>query len=109
MKKKWCFPLIGLFLAGSLFTCIDSYLPKLETFQSTIVVDALLTDENASNYVSISRTKRTVYENPVMVSGALVIITDDLGNSTSLLEKSEGIYNTDSIIFRGIAGRSYTL
>ena len=109
MKRNWWKPLIILFIVGNLFTCIDPYSPKLDNFQSLLVVDALLTDENISNYVILSRTIKTADDEPEMVSGALVIIRDDLGNSTTLNETSEGIYKTDSLIFRGEIGRSYTL
>ena len=44
-----------------------------------------------------------------MVTGAIVSITDDLGNSTSLIEVSEGIYKSDTLTLRGTAGREYTL
>ncbi|MCE5346162.1 MAG: DUF4249 domain-containing protein [Bacteroidales bacterium] len=109
MKKKWWKPLILLFTTGILFTCIDPYTPKLDDFQSILVVDALLTDENISNYVKLSRTIRTLDEDPAKVSGAVVTITDDLGKSTTLCETSAGIYKTDSLSFRGETGRAYTL
>jgi hypothetical protein len=109
MKNNWYKPLIILLISGSLIKCIDPYSPKLDKFQSLLVVDARLTDENRSNYVSLSRSIKTVDEDPVMVSGAVITISDDLGNTTNLKEKSEGIYKTDSLIFRGQTGRTYTL
>lgn len=109
MKRNWWKPLVILFIVGNLFTCIDPYSPKLDDFQSLLVVNALLTDENKSNIVSLSHTIKTADDKPEMVSGALVIIKDDLGNSTTLNETSTGIYKTDSLIFRGEIGRSYTL
>jgi hypothetical protein len=73
------------------------------------VVDALITDENKSNYVSLSRTIKSEEDKPEVISGALVIIKDDLGNSTILTEETEGTYKTDSLTFRGQTGRSYKL
>lgn len=109
MKRKLYKPIITLFIVSTLFTCIDPYDPELAEFQSLLVVDALLTDENASNYVSLSRTKKVADETAEMVSGALITITDESGISTILSEKSEGMYKTDSLLFRGETGRSYTL
>jgi len=109
MKKNWYKPLIFLFIIGTLVTCIDPFYPKLDNFQSLFVVDALVTDENISNTVRLSRTKLKVDEESAMISGALVIIKDNLGNSTILTEKSEGVYKTDSLSFKGETGRSYTL
>lgn len=98
-----------LFILGSLITCIDPYYPNLDRFESLLVVDALLTNENISNYVRLSRTIKTADDKPEMVSGAMVLIKDDLGNSTSLIEESDGIYKTDSLVFKGEIGRSYKL
>ena len=90
-------------------TCIDPYSPDLDNFESLLAVDALLTDLNSSNYVYLSRTMKTADGEPEMVTGAMVLITDDAGGSTTLSEVSKGIYKTDSLVFRGETGRSYTL
>jgi hypothetical protein len=109
MKKRFVlFPVI-LILSLTLIKCIDPFLPKLEDFQSLLVVDALLTDEDAPAYVRITRTTETLDEDMPMVTGATVSITDDLGNSTSLIEVSEGNYKSDVLAIRGAAGREYTL
>jgi hypothetical protein len=109
MKKRFVlFPVI-LILSLTLIKCIDPFFPKLENFQSLLVVDALLTDEDASAYVKITRTTETLDEDIPMVTGAIVSITDDLGNSTSLAEVSEGNYKSDVLALRGTAGREYTL
>ena len=109
MKKRFVlFPVI-LILSLTLIKCIDPFFPKLEDFQSLIVVDALLTDEDAPAYVRITRTTETRDEEMPMVTGAIVSITDDLGNSTSLIEVSEGNYKSDVLTLRGTAGREYTL
>ncbi len=44
-----------------------------------------------------------------MVRGAVVTIKDDLGASHELIERSPGLYRSDSLEFRGVVGRSYTL
>ena len=109
MKKRFVlFPVI-LILSLTLIKCIDPFFPKLENFQSLLVVDALLTDEDAPAYVRITRTTETLDEDMPMVTGAIVSITDDLGNSTSLIEVSEGNYKSDVLELRGTAGREYTL
>jgi hypothetical protein len=109
MSRRWFKPLGILFLAGTLFTCIEPFNPGLNDYKSLLVVDALLTDENTSNYVRLSRTKETLKELPEKVTGATVLISDDAGKSTLLQETSEGLYKTDSLTFRGLPGKSYTL
>ena len=95
--------------ASTLFTCIDPYSPKLDKFESLLVVDALITDEDISNFVNLSRTIDTMGKIPEMITGAFVTIQDDLGNSTVLNERNQGEYRTDSLTFRGVTGRTYTL
>ena len=109
MKGRWHKITFVLVTACTLFTCIDPYTPELKNFESCLVVDALVTDENKSNYVILTRTIETGDEEPVRVTGATVIISDDAGNSALLFEKRAGEYRTDSLTFRGTTGRTYKL
>jgi len=109
MKLYWYKFLIIIFILGNLITCIEPFSPHLDRFESLLVVDALLTDEYRSNYVYLSRTIMTAGTEPSMVSGALVQIMDEKGNNTILNEISAGVYKTDSLKFKGEAGKSYKL
>jgi hypothetical protein len=109
MKRSWWKPIFLLFIICTLFKCIEPFSPNIEKFESLLVVDALITDENSPNYVKISRTEQKANQAAVKVTGAQVTITDDLGTSTNLTEKADGLYKTDSLTFRGEAGRTYTL
>ena len=109
MKRRYViFPFL-LILTLSAIKCIDPFNPKLDRYQSLLVVDALLTDEAVPSYVRITRSSLTPDEAPPTVTGASVSITDDMGNNSSLNEVSEGIYKTDTLTFRGVEGREYTL
>jgi hypothetical protein len=109
MEKRSVLFSVFLILALTLIKCIDPFNPKLDKYQSLLVVDALLTDDEVSCYVNLSLTTVTPDEVPLKVTGARISITDDLGNNTSLSEVSYGIYKTDSTTFRGIVGREYIL
>ena len=109
MRRRWHKITFVLVAACTLFTCIDPYTPELKNFESLLVVDALFTDEYRSNYVILTRTIEKSDEDPLRVTGATVIISDDLGNSTLLTEKHAGEYRTDSLTFRGATGRTYKL
>ncbi|MFZ0473465.1 MAG: DUF4249 domain-containing protein [Bacteroidales bacterium] len=109
LKRRWHNITFVLVIACTLFTCIDPYTPDLKSFESRLVIDALVTDEAKSNYVILTRTIETSDEDPVRVTGATVIISDDLGNRTLLVERNPGEYRTDSLTFRGATGRTYTL
>ncbi len=88
--------------------CIDPYTPNIDRFESLLVVDALITDEDGANYVKLTRSSQSQgeYES---VGGAVVAVSDDSGNSVTLEEKLEGEYWTDPSTFRGEVGRSYVL
>jgi hypothetical protein len=109
MKRRYLKILFLLILTLPVNKCIDPFTPKLDKYQSLLVVDALLTDEEVPVNVRISRTSGAQDEAPPSVTGARVSITDDIGNNTLLSEVSDGIYKTDSLTFRGVTGRKYTL
>jgi len=90
-------------------TCIDPYDPNIRGVKSLLVVDGLLTNEDLSYTVRLSRSVKTQNEDPIMVTGAYVSIIDQDGISHSLSERSAGIYKSDSLEFRGEEGKSYTL
>ena len=100
---------IALIAVFTLFTCIDPYTPKLKGNEALLVVDGLITDANASYTVKLSRTFQDLNSTPLLVSDAIVLITDDAGNSSYLINNGGGIYTTDSLEFTGTVGRTYTL
>jgi len=101
--------IISIVAVFTLCTCIDPYIPNLKGYDPLLVIDGLITDANASYTVRLSRTFQEQNSDPLMVSDATVFITDDIGNSTYLDNKGNGIYKTDSIEFQGIIGRTYML
>jgi len=109
MVKYIRIPLILLFFVSFLSTCIDPFSPKLKGTQALLVVDALLTNENRSCYVKLSKPRQLQnYERP-MVSGATITIRAINGVSTTLRETTPGVYKTDSLLFHGETGNTYIL
>lgn len=109
MIKKWHRIIFVLVISFTLITCIDPYTPRLRSFESRLVVDALLTDELSPGYVRLSRTIELPDDKAPKVTGATVTITDDLGNQVILDERYPGDYRPDSLAFRGEVGRTYKL
>jgi hypothetical protein len=89
--------------------CIDPYTPMLKGYESVLVVEGLITDENSSYIIKLSRTLLEQADTPVVVSDATVFITDDENNTSNLKNIGEGKYKTDSLEFRGAIGKTYTL
>ena len=100
---------VSLIVISTLFTCIDPYVPKLKGNDSLLVVDGLITDENTSYSVRLSRTFQQQDAGPDMISDATVFISDEQGTEFDLKCTGNGIYKSDSTIFRGFAGKTYVL
>lgn len=92
-----------------LCTCIEPYEPKLRGYENLLVVEGLVTDENASYAVKLSSTMSNQDETPVKISGAEIYVTTGGGQRYLLREFKTGLYKTDSTIFRGQPGEIYTL
>lgn len=96
-------------IAIALITCVDPYYPQLKGYESLLVIDGLITDEDAAYVVRLSRTKQDKNDSLVTVSDATVYITDNESNTTFLKSCGSGVYKTDSLEFKGSAGRTYIL
>ena len=106
MNRKDLVILIALF---TLYTCIDPYNPKLKGYDSILVVDGLITDENSSYSVKLSRTMQDQNTETVKVTDATVYISDNENNIANFKNRGNGMYKSDSLNFRGNPGRKYIL
>jgi hypothetical protein len=97
-----------LFLVAA-SSCIDPYIPNLKNYQSLLVVEGLITNENSSYKIKLSRTISREDSAPEKVSDANVNIIDGNGIKTHLQNSGDGYYKTDSTSIRGVIGQKYTL
>lgn len=93
-----------------LSSCITQFIPQTNEDKKLLVVEGLITNLPDTNIIFLSEslplgTKAS--SNPV--SGCIVTISDDLGNSYDFTETSPGKYVTSPSKFQGITGRFYTL
>jgi hypothetical protein len=102
--------IILLFLAVTAVSCISQFTPEIVSQNYYLTVNGLVTDENRC-YTVILGISRPLDEtsDAKPATKAAVSVRDDLGNSYSFKEKKPGKYVSDSTIFTGQAGRSYTL
>ena len=78
----------------------------MDGYESLLVVEGLITDENSSYSVKLSRSIGEQDASPEVISDARVYITDEMGGSVYLKSTGNGKYKTDSIQFRGIVGKT---
>lgn len=110
MKRKISIQIIILFLF--LPSCIEPLYFNNGEASKNLVVDGLITNEPGPYVVYLARTSEynSYYVNTEEVGGAIVIISDDMGNSEVLTESYiPGIYKTDPDGIRGIPGRFYKI
>ena len=99
--------LASLFLIA-LSSCQKVITIDLNTADPQYVIEGEITDEARPYQVKISKTVNFSESNNFpKVSGAVVTISDDVGNLETLTESKSGIYQTK--ILRGVSNRIYTL
>ena len=102
------FPLITFILVFLFCSCQKVVNLNLTTVTPQIVIQGELTDSAGPYSITINQTVDFYADNVFPpVSGAIVKISDDVGESDSLIEYSPGIYSTNSL--QAIPGRTYTL
>ena len=102
--------IIALLFFLSVPSCIDPIDFSKADDSKRLVVDGLITNESGPYVVQLAST--TAYNSPGSISGivkgAIVVISDDAGNSEVLKETYiSGVYKTDPEGIRGIPGRYY--
>jgi hypothetical protein len=90
-------------------SCIDSFDPSLSAYEDVLVVDGLISNIDTTYTVFLSRTVSNIDEDVPTEEGAIVQITDDVGNTETLTEVSSGKYQSNPETFTGKIGHSYQL
>jgi Domain of unknown function (DUF4249) len=98
------------FLIIFLFSCREpfDYNPPASDI-NTIVVEGVVTDAPGPYLIKLSQPVSFSSDNQVAVKKAEVYVMDEMNNRFDFKEKSGGLYYSDSALFRGQLGKSYTL
>lgn len=92
------------------FSCVTEFVPVVEEEKELLVVEGLLTDQIKTCTIRLSKSLPLGKKSEAKPLGNChVRISDDLGNSIDLKETKTGTYITDSNLFRGVIGRTYSL
>jgi len=108
MRNKLYF--LGFLILISTFSSCEKVIDiKFNDKEALIVIEGELTDDaTVPQTITISKTTDFQTTNDqLFVSGAVVSISDDSGNSAILTETSPGKYQTSTI--EGVSGRTYFL
>jgi hypothetical protein len=88
-------------------SCVEEIPLETESFESIIVVEATITDENKHQEVLLSRSFK-FNGSPILESNATVQVSDDVSNTYTFTETEPGIYRSE-ISFSAQDNRNYTL
>lgn len=88
--------------------CVEPYDIKSIKFESALVVEASITDENKTQIVKISKTIALDEHHLSVESNAQVQLIDNFQNSYNFYESEPGIYSSTNS-FKAIEGREYQL
>ena len=90
--------------------CITSFVPEIDEDPFLLVVEAMITDQPEAFEIKLSRSlplgeKASPATRKKPVTGSIVHIHDDLGNSYEARESAVmGTYVTDTAEFRAVVG-----
>jgi len=107
--KKYI-PLLLIITIGFLTTSCEKVVElDLGDAEQVLVVEAIVHDSLGDNFVKLSKSKPFNDNSPGFetVSGATVVVSDNLGNSFTLTETEKGYYTSPTL--EGITGRVYFL
>ncbi|MFC5407897.1 DUF4249 domain-containing protein [Larkinella bovis] len=103
------FRLFFLFVLLNLGTgsCISPYQPTTQSIGPALVVEGMITDQPGPYVIKLTQTSDYSYKAlNLLVTGAIVTISDDRGNQETLKEVPEtGQYQTSRM--QGVVGRRY--
>lgn len=97
------------FLLVFMNSCVEPYNAQVNGYEDLLVVDGLITDENKSHQVKLTRSIANLDEIPVAETNAVVVISCNDGTSEVLKEFEPGVYKTDSVNFVVKIGNRYKL
>ncbi len=89
-------------------SCVSELDVASFSFERSVVVDAVFTDEEKVQTVRLSYTTPVGLDSLAPMTGARVWVKDDLGTRINFVEQTTGVYSTRQV-FQGVEGRAYKL
>jgi hypothetical protein len=106
MNSKNLFYFLLLLLIGG---CVEPFDPEIESYEDVLVVDGLLSDEEISAKIRLSRTYNYDQNRTNPETGALVNVIDESGQNFQLSETSDGYYTFEGGGLDPEPGKMYQL
>jgi len=78
-----------------LVSCTDPYTLQTSNYKEALVVEATITNELKHQEIKITKTYRLEETAPTTVTDAVVLVTDNFGNSYEFQEQSDRYVSVD--------------
>jgi hypothetical protein len=101
--------ILAFLILVAIASCIDPYNLNIKNYKSLLVVEGLITNENSSYKIKLSRTTSKEDSTPEKITDANVNIIDGDEIKTHLQNCADGFYMTDAASFTGAIGQKYLL
>ncbi|TLP79806.1 DUF4249 domain-containing protein [Maribacter sp. ACAM166] len=108
MKRQMGIYFLLILLPFLVVNCIEPFEPEAVDFESALVIEATITDENKNQEILVSRTFALDTTGLYGERGAQVSVTDTNGDVYDFVEAKEGKY-VSSISFAAQTGVGYSL
>ena len=107
MKKAFLYVFFLALISTMTTNCTEPYALQTNNHEDAIVIEATLTNEFKKQEIKLSRTYRLEENGPSFEEGAIVYITDDMGNQYNFVENAEKYVSTTE--FQAAPNRIYQL
>src|SRR6187402_946908 len=107
MKKYFLYRCILIALLAGITSCTTPYNYTTNEFEEVIVIEATITNELKKQEIKLSKTYKFEENGPVFETGAIVSITDDLGNIYGFDEVNNSYLSATE--FKALSERTYQL
>ncbi|WP_298392737.1 DUF4249 domain-containing protein [Flavobacterium sp.] len=106
--KTFIFKIVILSISALLLvSCTEPYALQTNSYEEALVIEATITDELKFQEIKISKTYRLEESAPTIVSDAVVVLKDNLGNTYDFIEQSDKYVSVTP--FKAEPNRQYQL
>jgi hypothetical protein len=108
MNRNLSVPVILILILLSAISCTKVININLNDSSPRVIIEGSISDEPSSCFIKLSKSVNYNLPNTFPpITGSLITISDNLGNTATLIETSPGYYQSPS--FHGIPGNTYTV
>lgn len=107
MKKRFLYKIFIVTILASITSCTTPYNYTTNEFDEVIVIEATITNQLKKQEIKLSKSYKFEESAPIFETGAIVTVTDDLGNVYDFNEANSSYLSVTE--FKALPDRTYRL